>query len=286
MPDMIIEAVDIEYAYSTGTKALKGLSMGIPKGKKIAILGANGAGKSTAFLHFNGILKPHKGCIKFKGKEISYKRSDLMELRKEVGIVFQDPDSQLFSGSVLQEISFGPMNLGLSKEEVKRRVYRAMDATGIRDLEHRPTHFLSFGQKKRVAIADILAMEPEVIILDEPTAWLDPKHTAGIMNLMDEMNQEGKTVILSTHEVDIAYAWADYIYVFNDGKVIGFGTPPEIFSNDQILREANLTKPIVYELFEELLNRNMLIQEAGIPRNKDELFSMIKNEKKLERNLA
>ncbi len=241
----------------------------------MAVLGSNGAGKSTLFLHFNGILKPTKGSIRYNGKDISYKHKHLMELRKNVGIVFQDPDTQLFSASVLQEISFGPLNLGLSKEEVLKRVNEAMRAAEIVDLKDKPTHFLSYGQKKRVSIADILAMEPEVIIFDEPTAWLDPKLSLQIMELFNKLNKDGITVVLSTHDIDLAYSWADYIIVMEQGQVVEEGFPESIFLNEELLHNSGLERPFIIEMYLELVRKGWLTANKPVPRTKEELFALL-----------
>lgn len=278
MAKYIIEAEEVQFEYPDGTKALKGLSLAIKEGQKVAILGSNGAGKSTLFLHFNGILRPQRGKIRFAGKDVRYDHAFLMNLRKNVGIVFQDPDTQLFSASVFQEISFGPLNLGLSEDLVRQRVNEAMVATEITDLQHKPTHFLSYGQKKRVSIADVLAMGPAVLIFDEPTACLDPMLTCHIMELFDRISQKGKTVILSTHDVDMAYSWADYIFVLKDGTVAGEGPPEKVFQDEGLLRQTDLTTPWLVEVCCELKNRGWLAPDAPIPRTKKEFFECIQSE--------
>ncbi|MBZ4688147.1 MAG: cobalt/nickel transport system ATP-binding protein [Clostridia bacterium] len=271
----ILEAKDVHFQYEDGTMALQGVSLGIEEGKKVVILGSNGAGKSTLFLHFNGIHKPQSGEIKFADEKIKYKNSYLKNLRKNVGIVFQDPDTQLFSANVFQEISFGPLNLGLSEEETRRRVTRAMEETGITHLKDRPTHLLSYGEKKRVAIADILAMDPQVIIFDEPTAWLDPVSTVQIIHLLNKINEQGKTLLLSTHDVDLAYSWADYIIVMKKGRVISKGRPEEVFQDEILLKDAGLVKPWILEVYDKLLEQGMLRDSSFIPRTKEELLQMI-----------
>lgn len=276
MAQYLLETQSLEYQYPDGTKAVNGISVGINKGEKIAVLGSNGAGKSTFFLNLNGVLKPTAGRIYFKGTQVKYDHKSLMELRKNVGIVFQDPDSQLFSASVYQEVSFGAMNLKLSESVVRERVEKAMEDTGITDLKKRPTHFLSYGQKKRVTVADILVMEPEIIIFDEPTACLDPKYSAKMVELFDQINQNGTTILLSTHDVDIAYTWATRILVMKDGNVIREGDPVDIFRDHQLLIDANLTKPLVFEVYEELLKAGVLKEGSKLPRSKSELFSLIK----------
>ncbi|MFZ5650446.1 MAG: energy-coupling factor ABC transporter ATP-binding protein [Bacillota bacterium] len=275
MPEFIIETSQLEYNYPDGTKALKNISLSVEKGKKTAFLGANGAGKSTLFLHFNGILKPLGGKVRFNGRDVRYDHSSLMELRKNVGIVFQDPDTQLFSASVTQEVSFGPFNMGLSEDEVIKRVNSAMLSTEIEDLKDRPTHFLSYGQKKRVSIADILAMDPQVIIFDEPTACLDPRLTQHVMEIMNSLNREGKTIIMSTHDIDIAYSWADYIYVMKKGTLAGEGVPDNIFHDDQLLRSTDLQMPWLIEVFRELKKKGWLLENGNVPRTKSQLLDCI-----------
>ncbi|MDN5362543.1 MAG: cobalt/nickel transport system ATP-binding protein [Moorella sp. (in: firmicutes)] len=271
----MLEADRVSFTYPDGTRALHQVSLSIQEGQKIAVLGPNGAGKSTLFLHFNGILKPREGCIYFAGARVNYSHQALTWLRQQVGFVFQDPDSMLFSASVRQEISFGPLNLGLGREEVEQRVDTAMTATGITDLRDKPTHFLSYGQKKRVAIASVLAMEPRVIIFDEPTAYLDPRSTREVISLLEGLSRQGKTIILSTHDVDVAYSWADYIYVLAQGQVIGAGIPDDVFSNNKLLEEADLARPWLLEVYDDLQNKGWLPAGAPVPKNKEELLELI-----------
>ena len=275
MTEYILEKQDVIFNYTGDVATLKGVSVKIEKGKKTVFLGENGAGKSTLFLHFNGILRPHKGKILFKNQEIKYDKNSLTTLRKSVGIVFQDPDTQLFSASVFQEVSFGPMNLGLSREKVEKYANYALEATGILDLKDKPTHFLSYGQKKRVTIASIIAMVPEVIIFDEPTNYLDPKHKIQIMNFLSELNKQGTTVILSTHDVDIAYEWADNIIIMKEGRILKEGSPEEIFADLQLLECANLTLPVISDIYNNLKKNNFVDHNSPIPRSKTELIELI-----------
>ncbi|WP_434074609.1 energy-coupling factor ABC transporter ATP-binding protein [Moorella naiadis (nom. illeg.)] len=271
----ILEAEAVSFTYPDGTRALQKVTLKIPEGQKIAVLGPNGAGKSTLFLHFNGILRPGDGCVYFAGARVNYSHKDLASLRQQVGIVFQDPDSMLFAASVRQEISFGPLNLGLSREEVLVRIAAAMAATGISDLGDKPTHFLSYGQKKRVAIASVLAMEPRVIIFDEPTAYLDPRSIREVMALLLDISRQGKTIILSTHDVDIAYTWADYIYILAAGQVIGAGTPVEIFNDAALLEAADLARPWLLDVYDDLKNKGWLPAGAPVPKSREELLALI-----------
>jgi len=253
MNENILETRDLHYIYSDGTIALKGISIGIKRGKCTAVLGANGAGKSTLFLNFNGIYKPSSGQVLFNGNPLDYSRKGLKELRSKVGMVFQDPDSQLFSASVFQDISFGVVNMKLPEEEARRRVQVAMERTGITHLKDKPTHSLSFGQKKRVAIAGVLAMEPEVLVLDEPTAGLDPIGVNELMKLLRQIQKTlGITVIISTHDIDIVPLYCDYVFVMNEGMMVLEGTPKQVFAQKEILRSIKLRLPRIGHLMEIL----------------------------------
>ena len=238
---IILEASHLTYGYDESSHAIEDLSIAFEEGKTTAILGANGAGKSTLFLHLNGILQPEQGEVRFRGQPISYKKAGLRQLRSKVGIVFQNPDDQLFSASVYQDISFGAVNMGLPAEEVHRRVETVMEQVGITYLKDRPTHALSFGQKKRVAFAGIMVMQPEVIILDEPTAGLDPVGISELMHLLQDVcRQQHTTIILSTHDIDVVPIYADVIDVMDKGHMVAHGTPAEIFAQPELLREHHL----------------------------------------------
>lgn len=267
----IIEAKGLAFSYVDGTQALVDVNLSIPRGKKVTFLGPNGSGKTTLFLHFNGLMKPDRGKVYIDGREITYKHANLLEVRKKVGIIFQDPETQLFSSSVRQEISFGPINLGLSRPEVEARVDQAMADTGISDLKDKPTHFLSYGQKKRVSIADILAMQPTVLICDEPTAWLDKKHTGQIIRLLNKINDQGVTIIMSTHDVDLAYCWSDYIFVMKKGLIIGEGSPERIFYDLELLADAELERPWLLDIYDDLSSKG-IINCDRLPKSKDELL--------------
>ena len=259
----ILEVENLYYKYPDGTEALNGINFKAEKGEMVALLGPNGAGKSTLFLHFNGILKPYKGNVLVKGKPIKYNSKSLLEVRKTVGIVFQNSDDQLFAPTVKQDVAFGPLNLGLSKEEVEKRVKEALKAVGMEQFENKPPHHLSGGQKKRVAIAGILAMEPEVIVLDEPTAGLDPIGASHIMKLLYNLNKKGITIIISTHDVDLVPIYANRVYIMSKGQIIKEGAPKEVFSNSEIIRKANLRLPRVAHLIEILNDRDRIPIEMG-----------------------
>ncbi|MED1490620.1 energy-coupling factor ABC transporter ATP-binding protein [Bacillus smithii] len=275
MQPILFDIENLTHCYADGTIALRNLSLTVKQGKKIAILGNNGAGKSTLLLHLNGILQPTNGTIRFKGKEVKYDRKSLLSLRKHVGIVFQDPDSQLFSANVIQDIAFGPQNLGLPKEEVLRKVEWAMEQTETTEFSDKPTHFLSLGQKKRVAIAGVLAMDPEIVILDEPTAGLDSYFSKQIMKVLDHIQKQGKTIILSTHDVNLAYQWADEIIIMHDGEILCYGDPVTVFKQAHLIRKAHLDAPWVMETFQFLVQEKFFSANEAIPQNKEELFQKI-----------
>ena len=278
--DIILKAEDLYFSYDDEqSHSLNGLSLEIKKGQKIAFMGANGSGKSTFFLCCTGILKPQKGKLFFHNKEVTYKKKELLDLRSKIGIVFQDPDNQLFSASVYQEISFGPLNLGHSEEETKKEVEEVIDYLEITPFRHKPTHALSGGQKKQVSIADILVMKPEIIILDEPAAALDPKHTTMVNHIVDQMTQNGITVLMATHDVNYAYEWADEILLFHEGKVLMYGTPTQVFSNRGVLKQTNLEPPAVLELFESLCRKGILKSSLPLPKNLNALEKYISDVK-------
>ena len=252
-----IEVKDLTYAYPDGTPALQGVSFGAEQGEVTGILGSNGAGKSTLFLNLNGVLTPQGGQVLLDGEPVSYARRNLPELRRRVGLVFQDPDDQLFSADVYRDISFGAVNLGLPETEVRRRVEDAMTRTGVSALRDKPTHALSYGQKKRVAIAGVLVMEPSVMILDEPTAGLDPQGVSDIMALLRDIRKSlGVTIILATHDMDIVPLYCDRVYLLSGGRMVTHGTPEEVFRRPELLRENHLRLPRIAHLMEILRDRD------------------------------
>jgi cobalt/nickel transport system ATP-binding protein len=253
----MLSTQDVSYCYGDGTLALSNVSMTFITGKTTAVLGANGAGKSTLFKLLLGIDKPTSGQVFMDKEVLCYTKSGLERLRTRVGLVFQDPDDQLFSASVREDIAFGPLNLGLSQDRVLKRVDWAMKIMEIEDLSMKPTHHLSFGQKKRVAIAGILAMEPQVLILDEPTAGLDPKSVSELMNTLDKLQKQTHiTVILATHDIDLVPLYADWVYILQDGQLISQGQPSAVFSQGKSLRRVGLRLPRIAHLMEILIEKD------------------------------
>lgn len=271
--DWVIEAQDVSFTYDgNDAKALDGLSLKIRRGAKVAFMGGNGSGKSTFFLCLNGIRKPDRGKIWIDGSSISYTRKGLLDVRSKVGIVFQEPDNQLFSASVYEEVSFGILNLGADEETAKREVEHVLAELEITPFQDRPVHALSGGQKKQVAVADILVMHPEVMILDEPVAALDPKHTRKVQEIVEGLSKKGITVLMATHDIDYAYAWSDEIVLMKNGKVIRQGTPDEVCSDETVLKEAGVELPVVVRVYERLRQKGMISEDTALPKSVEALI--------------
>jgi len=240
----------LNYSYPDGTKALENINISVNEGEKVVIVGPNGAGKTTFFLHLNGTLGSPGNNVSIFGKNIGDMRIE--ERIKEVGIVFQDPDDQLFMPTIYDDVAFGPINMGLGAEEVDKRVKKALTTVGLVGYEDKVPHHLSYGQKKKAALAAVLSMEPRILVLDEPTANLDPKSRADLIRVINELNKkEGITIVIATHDVNALPELSDRVYVLNRG-IIAEGSPREIFSDSELLEEHNLEAPEVFKLFRVL----------------------------------
>lgn len=272
---MLFLIEDVHFAYPGGACGLKACSLAIRRGARTAILGANGAGKTTLFLHLNGILKPQAGRIIHAGRPLDYSRRGLRELRARVGLVFQNPDSQLFSASVREDVSFGPMNLDLAREEVVWRVDAALARVGMGDCADRSVQSLSFGQKKRVAIAGVLAMNPELLILDEPMAGLDPAMQRELALILDDLHREGMSLIVATHDVDFAYGWADVLAVLADGRCRAVWDGGELEGVIGCLDDFDLGIPKVVQLA-EILREQGVLAPGQEPRTHRDLLEALK----------
>ncbi len=245
MNQPILTARGLEYRYPGDIAALTGADLEVRRGRRLALLGANGCGKTTLLLHLNGTLKPTRGEVRLDGRPVGYGRRALTEWRGRVGLVMQEPDDQLFSSTVYQDCSFGPLNQGLPEAVVHERVCGALERLRIAHLADRPTHALSFGQKKRATIAGVLAMEPQVLILDEPTAGLDPHGVAHLLGALERLRQGGTTLVFSTHDVDLAWAWADEVAILGDGRVLCQGEALAVLDDAERLHAAHLKTPAV-----------------------------------------
>lgn len=276
--NVLIGVHNVAFGYRYDRMALNGVSLTIPAGTRVAFVGPNGAGKSTLFLHFNAILQPLAGQLTFRGAPYKYDKASVTALRQKVGLVFQDHDSQLFAGSVLDDVLFGPMNLGLSLNEAERKAQAALAAVAMEEAADQPVHFLSHGQKKRVAIAGVLAMEPEVLVMDEPTAGLDYAGMANLTGLMDDLCRQGKTLVIATHDIDWAWAWADLVYVLADGQVVAGGAPESILNQPGDRMAAGFDRSIVGEICAGLTAQGVLSDCSVVPRTAGELVKRLQRQ--------
>lgn len=260
-----IEINKVSFIYPDGQQALNDLQLHLPMHKKTAILGANGSGKTTLIQHMNGIFLAQQGEVKVMGEEI--RKKNLRTIRKKVGLLFDNPDSQLFSTTVFHDVAFGPSNLELTDEEIVQRVEQAMQAVEIESLRDKAPYNLSWGQKKRVAIAGILAMQPEIILFDEPFSGLDPSSLRNFVELLDLLYQQGRTLIISTHDVDVAYAWAEQVVIMENGQVLAHGDY-HLLQDKQLMEQASLEVPLIAELFQDT---------KYDPRTRKEAAQIVKN---------
>lgn len=238
MSHHIVEVSELRHVYPDGTKALRGVSFRITHGESVAIIGANGAGKSTLLLHLNGQLVPAAGTVRVGDFPLT--RKTLPEIRRTVGMVFQNPDDQLFMPTVYDDVAFGPLNLGLSREETDRRVRDALQRVGASHVIDKAPYHLSGGEKKRVAIATVLSMSPDILVMDEPTSGLDPFARRQIMQLLREFEH---TKIFTSHDLDMVFDLCERVIVLHEGSVMADGSPAAIFSDDRLLAECRLEKP-------------------------------------------
>ncbi len=269
-PEPILETRNLTFEYPNKTVALSDVSLTIPEGKKTVLVGSNGSGKSTLFLHFNGVLRPKSGEVMYAGKQVGYSAKSLTDLRTNISVVLQNPDDQIFSTTVEEDVAFGPMNLSLPREEVERRVDDALYLVGLEGMRERSTQQLSFGERKRVALAGALSMKPNVLIMDEPTAGLDSRMVRELLELADELNQSGLTVIMSTHDVEIAYSWADEMRVLHQGKLEFSGPPEDFFDDEPKLHQIGLVPPMLFEM-NQFLVRTKGEAERPFPRTSAEM---------------
>ena len=262
MQEYLLEFDRVYYTYP-GTKqfSLNGLTLKIPVGKKCALIGQNGCGKTTFFLLANGLYKPDAGTIRWYGEPLRYDRNYLSELRQKVGLIFQDPEQQLVASTVEEDISYGLCNLNLPTKEIQARVEQMLTEFGLEDFAQRPVHHLSLGQKKRISIADVMVLQPQLLLLDEPTAYLDVKHTRKLLEILKRIYQDGTTLLMATHDLDLVDRWADWIFVMDRGKSIIEGTPKDIFMQRDLLEKLDLGLPLIYQL---LLDESLSSEEKTI----------------------
>ncbi|RJP29128.1 MAG: ABC transporter ATP-binding protein [Candidatus Omnitrophota bacterium] len=239
MPSKAIEIKDLSFKYPDGHQALRGINLDIFEGETLGIIGPNGAGKSTLLLHFNGIIRG-KGHMRING--LAMDDLNLREIRKTVGFVFQDPDSQLFMPTVYEDVAFGPLNMGMKKEDVRDTVDSALSKVDMKDALQRVSHHLSYGEKKRISIATVLSMSPKILVLDEPSSNLDPKHRRDLMNMLKNF---ALTKIIATHDLDLVLEVCSRVALIDKGQIIKVGQVLEILRDEKLLLAHNLELPLL-----------------------------------------
>ena len=280
--EKIISVDHLAYAYpglddQTGVQVFQDLSLEVERGTFVAVLGSNGCGKSTLAKHFNSILLPSGGMVWVCGMD-TQDENKLISIRRSVGMVFQNPDNQIVANVVEEDVAFGPENLGVASPAIRQRVDNALKQVGMYDYREHAPHLLSGGQKQRVAIAGVIAMEPKCIVLDEPTAMLDPKGRREVMETVSRLNREkGITVVLITHHMEEA-AQAQRVVVLHKGHVAADGTPREVFSQVELLHNIGLAAPETVELCYELNNRgfDLPLDQLNIDECAQTLYNAVK----------
>lgn len=268
-----LAAEGLVVGYERGRRVLDGASVTVPAGRRLAVLGANGSGKTTLLRCLSGALEPAAGAVVLDDARLQHTRRGLRAHRQEVQLVLQDPDDQLFSASVAQDVSFGPLNMGLPEDAVRERVAEALRLLAVDGLAARPTHQLSYGERKRVAIAGAVAMRPCVLLLDEPTAGLDPSAVTEALAALTRLQETGTTVVMSTHDVDLALRWADEVAVVVDRRVVQ-GAPATVLGDDDLLARARLDRPWALTVGARLRELGLL-PDGALPRDVTELLAAL-----------
>jgi cobalt/nickel transport system ATP-binding protein len=276
MTDPIVSVKEVKFSYPAGISAINGVSLEVHQGERVAILGPNGSGKSTLILLIAGLLTPEKGEISVFGEKTSSK--NFQKFRSRIGIVFQDPDDQLFTQSVIEDIEYGPRNLKLPEEDIKQRSAHVLEKMGIQHLKNRSPHRLSFGEKKKVSLATALVLKPELLILDEPTANLDLVSRRGLIETLNELNRAGTTIIVSTHDVEALPELADRIIVISRGSLLGEGEIHTVLQDARLLESSGLEPPTMVKLFTELKSLGLISQvPITTTEGKEEFVKLLKN---------
>lgn len=255
---------DIRFTYPGGVVALDGITLRIERGSFLAVMGANGSGKSTLLKHTNGLLLPQSGRVLIDGEPVEKDSFD--ETCRRVGFVFQDPNDQIFAPTVREDIAYGPANMDLPVDEIKRRVEESAAQVGILELLDRPIHQLSYGQKKRLSIAGVLAMGPECLVLDEPTASLDPMGERKLMRLLHGLNRQGLTIVMATHDVDLVPLYAERVCLLRRGRVAVQGRLSQVFLDQELIERCHLRLPRIAYLFDAIPDITDLPLTVGMAR--------------------
>ncbi|MEO0984016.1 MAG: ABC transporter ATP-binding protein [Cyanobacteria bacterium J06639_14] len=250
---MPIAFKQVTYTYPCSQHpAVQDLTVTIPPGRRCALIGRNGCGKSTLLRLADGLFRPDRGQIYWQGQPLNYRAQALRSLRQQVGLVFQDPEQQLVATTVEEDLSYGLCNLGLPDAEVANRVQLALQEFDLRELADTSINHLSLGQKKRVAIADVMVLRPQLLLMDEPTAYLDPAQTRTLFQSLERIHAAGTTIVIATHDLEFVYAWADWLMVMDQGRIVLVGTAQEVFANRTVLHALGLGLPLVIDIMAEL----------------------------------
>ncbi|NOU73409.1 ATP-binding cassette domain-containing protein [Paenibacillus sp. LMG 31458] len=270
----ILETLEVSFSYpASQTEALNKLNLRIPEGKKTAICGHNGSGKSTLFLQAIGIHSPSSGQVLWKNEPLTYTRKELKQLRQDVGLVFQDPEQQLILNTPYEDVTYGLRNAAIPEPEITRRAEAILRTMGLEHLAHTPIHHLSLGQKKRVALAGVLVLEPKLLLLDEPTAYLDRISEQQLVEELNRIHSRGITLVMATHDMNLAYSWADWILVMDQGQCVMEGTPDEIFKDSKAINHLGLDRPMLLDLWEALPEASR--QGVSAPRNVKDFTTLL-----------
>jgi len=274
----ILEANNVHYVYEGGVQALKGVNFRAGRGEIVALIGPNGAGKTTLLKHFNGLLFPVSGKVYVRGVEV--RKDNLRDVRREVGFLFQNPDDQIIAPTVEQDVAFGPLNFGMEEEMILHNVKESLELVGMSGYESRPPHTLSFGQKKRIAIAGLLASNPSILVLDEPFSGLDPSGKKELMNILLRLRDEmSLTVVYTTHDVNSIPEFADRLYVMYNGEMVENGSPEEVLMEGS-LEDIGLETPIMFRIFKELLDRGIDVKPPYNLKSLLDSIEVLMNERK------
>ena len=275
MSEYLLEFRDVYYSYPLATTpTLQGLSLRLPKQRKTALIGQNGCGKSTMFAIADGLAKPDRGTVMLDDTSLTFDRATLKRWRQRVGLVFQDPEQQLVAPTVATDISYGLCNQGLPESEVAAKVTKTLADFDLETLAMSPLQHLSLGQKKRVSIAGVMALQPELLLLDEPTAYLDPIQTRNLLTELDAIAKLGTTLLIATHDLDFVYQWADWILVMEAGKLIAEGETLAVFQQLQFMPSFELGMPMLWQLWSRLAPR---MSQVPTPRSIDQLASVLES---------
>lgn len=272
MSDRLLQFEDIYYTYpGSSLSAIQGLTLAIPARKKSVILGHNGSGKSTLLLLADGLYQPDRGVVSWRGEPLRYRRPQLNSWRQRIGLAFQDPEQQLVAGTVAEDISYGLCNLQLPPAEIEAKLERAIADFHLEAWRDRPLHHLSLGQKRRVALAGVMALQPELLLLDEPTAYLDHRQTCQLQVELERIYQGGTTIVIATHDLNFAYTWADWFFLLQDGQLVLQGEADEIFRRREVLEDLHLGMPLLWEVWETLSSRFSSENDSSYPKTIAEL---------------